>query len=339
VSLFKRKSQEAAAPPPTFAQQIETLATTAARPSIAARSDFVKRIDCTQCGGTKQLPSVTAYLYCDYCGALMDYDFRMANANTNAGLTNTVYHHLAKPWVAHMAIARSKGDADALRTQYRTIFTEWVRQCPQAVSPRCANDEEFRARMITYLVESAVSKDLDPNQQPLEAEMQVRSNALVRMPMGDNAWRVTNGFWEYAELFKKQMDLAYAHMEATGVLALDPDEAPPGVPVRLEYSTFCQGWLPHLSPEEGEQLLEMYGLSGEYEPYDEIDTEDKQCAACGCQLKTVPGAKAVVCEGCGRKLDLGGGTTPCQGCGAPLSFPVGVNQLSCPYCSTNTART
>lgn len=339
MSLFKRKPQEAPAPPPTFAQQIEHLATTVAKPSVAARSDFVKKVDCSQCGGTKRLPSVTAYLYCDYCGALMDYDFRMANADTNAGLTNTVYHHLAAPWQATMASARASGDGDALRACYRTIFTEWVRQCPQAVSPRCANDEDFRARMVTYLVESAVSKDLDPTQQPLENEMQVRASALVRVPMGNNAWRVENGFWEYAALFKKQMELAYSHMADTGVLALDPDEAPPGVPIRMEYSTFCQGWLAHLSDEDGAKLLAMYGLTGEYEKYEATtDIEAMQCGGCGAHLETVPGAKAVVCDGCGRKLDIGGGTTPCTGCGAPLSFPVGVNQLTCPYCSQATAR-
>ncbi|HVU60865.1 MAG TPA: hypothetical protein VHD58_04320 [Mycobacteriales bacterium] len=337
MSLFKRKS-EPAPPPPTYAQQLETIATTMARPSVAARADFVKQVDCPQCGGTKRLPSVTAYLYCDYCGALMDYDFRMANAATNAALTNTVYHHLAAPLQAPMIVARNATDADSLRECYRTIFTEWVKQCPQAVSPRCA-DEDFRARMVTYLVESAVAKDLDPAQQPLEAEMQVRANALVRVPMGDGAWRVENGFWEYAALFKRQMELTYAHLAEVGVLALDPDEAPPGVPLRMEFSTFCQGWIAHLSPEDGEKLLEMYGLRGEYTPYEQIDTDTTQCAGCGARLQTVPGATAVVCDGCGRKLDLGGGSAACQGCGAPLSFPVGVNQLSCPYCATTTART
>ncbi|MBV9486540.1 MAG: hypothetical protein JO246_10830 [Frankiaceae bacterium] len=336
MSRFKRKTRETAAPP-TFAQQIERLAN-ASGPSITARSDFVKKVDCSQCGGSKRLPSVTAYLYCDFCGALMDYDFRMANADTNAGLTNTVYHHLAAPYQASMAAARASGDADSFRSYLRTIFTEWVRQCPQAVSPRCANDAEFRDRMIAYQVECAVSKEMDPSQQPLEAEMQVRANALVRIPMGTDAWRVENGFWEYAALFKRQMELAYDHLAATGVLALDPDEAPPGVPIRMEFSTFCQAWLPHLSPEDGERLLDLYGLSGEYEPYQEIDTETRQCGGCGAHLTTLPGATAVICDGCGRKLDVGGGTSPCQGCGAPLSFPIGVNRLSCPYCETAISR-
>jgi LSD1 subclass zinc finger protein len=337
VSLFKRKPEEASAPPPTYAQQLAQLADTAG-PSVHAHSDFVKKVDCSQCGGTKRLPSVTSYLYCDYCGVLMDYDFRIANAETNAGLTNTVYHHLAAPLQISMATARATGDAQSLRTSYRTIFSEWVRQCPQAVSPRCGNDEDFCDRMVTYLIESAVCKDLDPDQLPLDNEMQLRTNALVRVPMGDGAWQVQNGFWEVAALFKKQMELTYAHLAEAGVLALDPDEAPAGVPLRMEYSTFCQGWLPHLSDEEGARLLDLYGLAGEYENYVEIDTESKQCGGCGAQLKTLPGASAVICTGCGRKLDLGGGTSPCSGCGAPLSFPVGINHLSCPYCQQATSR-
>jgi hypothetical protein len=58
---------------------------------------FVKQVDCPRCGAPKRLPSKTAYLYCDHCGSLVDYDFRLANSGTNAGLTNTVFHRLIQP--------------------------------------------------------------------------------------------------------------------------------------------------------------------------------------------------------------------------------------------------
>ena len=48
--------------------------------SLRALSGFVKRVNCRKCGAPKLLPSATAYLYCDFCGTLMDYDFRLANA-------------------------------------------------------------------------------------------------------------------------------------------------------------------------------------------------------------------------------------------------------------------
>ena len=33
---------------------------------------FVKRCSCVVCGAPKKLPTVTAYVYCDYCAALVD---------------------------------------------------------------------------------------------------------------------------------------------------------------------------------------------------------------------------------------------------------------------------
>ena len=39
---------------------------------------FVKRCSCVTCGAPKKLPTVTAYVYCDYCASLIDYDLRRA---------------------------------------------------------------------------------------------------------------------------------------------------------------------------------------------------------------------------------------------------------------------
>ena len=69
------------------------------------------------------------------------------------------------------------------------------------------------------------------------------------------------------------MIMAYDLMHQKGVDAMDPDHAPSGVALRMEYSTFCQGWLPHLSPEEGERLLKFYGLTAEYDEYQPKQTD------------------------------------------------------------------
>jgi hypothetical protein len=39
---------------------------------------FVKRCTCVVCGAPKKLPAVTAYVYCDYCASLIDFDLRRA---------------------------------------------------------------------------------------------------------------------------------------------------------------------------------------------------------------------------------------------------------------------
>jgi hypothetical protein len=233
--------------------------------SLKAHSQFIKRVNCSQFGAPKSLPSKTAYIYCDFCGSLMDYDFRIANADTNAGLTNTVFHRIIATMQEPLAQAKARGDRDGYRKLYRQVFSQWIQECPMAVLPRAKNDAAFREQLVVYLAECVVTKDLDPRQAPLDAKMEALVASLQRIPTAGGAWMVAGGFWPYAELFKQQMELAYALMHEMGVDAMDPDKAPEGVPLRMEYSTFCQGWLPHLSPEEGERLLKMLMLNAEYD--------------------------------------------------------------------------
>jgi DNA-directed RNA polymerase subunit RPC12/RpoP len=307
-------------------------------PSLTAHSQFIKRVRCTRCGAPKSLPSTTAYLYCDYCGALIDYDFRLANADTNAGLTNTVFHRLMASVQNALLQARAQGDRDRCRELYRQVFSQWLTECPLAASPRAKLDMAFREKFIAYQAQCAVAKDFDPRQAPLDAKMAALVASLQRIPTPGGAWLVAGGFWPYAELFKQQMELTYALLHELGIDAMDPDQSPPGVPLQMEYSTFCQGWLPHLSPADGERLLKLYGLDGEYDEVQVQPTDRHKCGICGTEMLTVIGAREVMCEACGHMIDILGGEAPCQNCGARLSFPVSVNHVHCPYCNAETHR-
>ena len=207
-----------------------------------------------------------------------------------------------------------------------------------AASPRAKTDMTFRSQLIDYFAECAVVKDLDPQQSALDLQMNALAAALQRLPMPGGAWRVAGPFWEYAALFKQQMDMTYALLKQEGVLAMDPDRAPEGVPERMEYSTFCQGWLPHLSPEDGDRLLKLYGLSAEYDEVKPLQTDQHNCGACGSEIHSLPNAKKVVCDSCGYTIDVSSQAVPCQKCGALLSFPVSASRVICPYCSTDTRR-
>ena len=306
--------------------------------SLKAHSKFIKRVNCSQCGAPKSLPSPTAYIYCDYCGSLMDYDFRMANADTNAGLTNTVFHRLMALVQTPLLQAKARGDRAACRQIYRQVFTQWLQECPMAASPRAKTDMEFRSQLIDYFAECAVVKDLDPQQALLQVKMDGLVAALQRIPMPGSAWRVAGPFWEYAALYKQQMETVYAVLKSEGVLAMDPDRAPEGVPEQMEYSTFCQAWLPHLSPEDGQRLLKLYGLAAEYDEFKPIQTDQHNCGACGSEIHSLPNAQKVICESCGFMIDVGSQDVPCQKCGALLSFPASTNHVVCPYCSTDTRR-
>jgi LSD1 subclass zinc finger protein len=335
MGLFRKRP---AAPPPTAAESLQQQIASAGQPSLFAHSDFVKQVTCPACGAPKRLPSKTAYLYCDHCGALVDYDFRLANSGTNAGLTNTVFHRLIAPVQPDLDRARAAGDAGRYRELLLRVYTEWLRECPQAASPRAGSDEAFRDRMAAYLAESQLRKDFDPGLAALEGQLNAVIATLQRRPNGTGPWLVSDGIWQVAAMFKELIDQGYRMLGAAGVLAMDPDEAPPGVAVRMEYSTFCQGWIPHLPPAGAGRLLAIFGLTGEYARVDVTGAVTKNCGRCGDKLHTLPGANAVVCESCGTKLDIAGGEVPCRNCGAPLSFPVGASGIECPYCHTGTHR-
>ncbi len=338
MALFRKRPARPATAPDTAAEALGKLARSSGQPSLFAHAEFVKQVTCPRCGAPKRLPSKTAYLYCDHCGSLVDYDFRLANSGTNAGLTNTVYHQLVAPVQGDLDRARAAEDAARYRELLRGVFAEWIRQCPQAVSPRASADADFRGRMAGYLAECAVRKDFEPSLAQLDQQLNAEIASLQRRPNGAGPWLVSDGIWPVAALFKQEMEMTYRLLDATGVSAMDPDEAPPGVQLRMEYSTFCQGWIPHLLPADGERLLAIFGLTGEYARVAVTDAVTRRCGGCGDELKTLPGAKAVVCESCGRKLDIAGGETPCQTCGAPLSFPVGSSGIECPYCHSATHR-
>jgi LSD1 subclass zinc finger protein len=339
MSLFKKRppapvgaGAAAGSAALTPAQAIQQAIQKTGQPSLFAHSEFVKQVSCARCGAPKQLPSRTAYLYCDYCGALVDYDFRMANSGTNLTVTNMVYQRLAAPVQVAMDRAVVERDAARYRELIGGVFTEWLRECPQAASPRATSDDDFRDRMVTYLVESAVSKDFDPATRDLSASLAATIATFGQRPNPGGPWLVVGDVWRAAALFKQTIELAYARMEEAGIMRLDPDEAPPGVQVRMEYSTFCQGWVPHLAPADGERMLEFFGLNGQYRRADLSAAEGRRCGGCGGELAVLPDARAVTCESCGKHLDIAGGEVPCRSCGAALSLPVGAAGVECPYC-------
>jgi DNA-directed RNA polymerase subunit RPC12/RpoP len=306
--------------------------------SLTAHSEFIKRAKCVRCGAPKTRPSKTAYLYCDYCGALVDYDFRLANQGTNAGLTNTIYQRIITPCQADIIRAKGAGDYEAYRQIMRYVFGQWITECPDAVSPRVKTDPEFRERMVAYCAEAAVYKDMDWQQQQLDAQMNTMIAQRPRIPTPDGAWQLGGDIMPMAELWKQQMDLAYAGMAQHGITAMDPDDPPPGVAVKMEYSTFCQAWLPHISAADGERVLALFGLTADYTQVQPQPLEQHACGGCGAELQTVVGARVVVCEDCGRQVDIAAGAMPCRNCGAPLNFPVHQTRLNCPYCRTDTQR-
>jgi hypothetical protein len=111
---------------------------------------FVKRCTCVTCGAAKKLPTVTAYVYCDYCASLIDYDLRRAcEGDTGDMMAPTVAPDsfwpmadtLEKQIEADRALYRSAGlgQLDPDHAEHLTGKLAWSGFCQGWLAARSAN--------------------------------------------------------------------------------------------------------------------------------------------------------------------------------------------------------
>jgi LSD1 subclass zinc finger protein len=296
---------------------------------------YVKRCQCVTCGAPKQLPTVTAYVYCDFCASLMDYDLRRASEGDTApgpGYAATVNGAAA---AGRAAIAA--GDRDTYRDLQKQIFGAYVTYVPMAVSHRARNDQGYRGGYIDYMAEAAVARAFDPAAQALEAEMKQR---VMGLRYGGNMISPTvepDSFWPLVDTLEQQIESAKSLYRSERLGELDPDHAEHLVG-KLGWSGFCQGWLGMLPPDAAAQLLDRAGLTNAYVPVRAEGGQPRHCGGCGAEFSALPGAQAMICEGCGRRIDLSGAELPCASCGATMTLPAGADEVACPFCQARVER-
>ena len=296
---------------------------------------FVKRCTCVTCGAPKQLPSATAYVYCDYCASLVDFDLRQACEGDT--LPGPEYVALVNSSQAASQAAVAAGDRDGYRAIQERIFSAYVANVPMAVSHRARNDQEYRQAYVRYMAEAGVARAFDPAYQVLEAEMRQRVMGLrytgnMMSPTVD-----PDSFWPMAGTLEKQIELSQAHYRSGGFASIDPDRGEHLLP-KMAWSGFCQGWLGLLPTDAAARLLQQTGLTSEYVPVAAVDGQPRHCGGCGAEFTALPGANAIVCEGCGRTMHLGDAEIPCASCGATMTLPAGADETSCPFCQSLVRR-
>jgi Zn finger protein HypA/HybF involved in hydrogenase expression len=296
--------------------------------SAEPRTQFVKKTTCHNCGGAKTLAPKTAYVYCDFCGSLTDYDFQKACENPQSAMPGPAYEAMVR---------ETKDEAKFYEIQSR-LFDRWVELCPNAVSPRAKKDEEYRKRLVEYMAKTATANEFDPKYQEYADRVKKQSMAIQWTGMYPKPLAHGETFWPLYETVKEQLEYSYGILKAQGILDLHPDEAPESLQRRMTWSMFCQGWLPVLGEADSEKMIADAGLKGEYTKLEPVETTLRHCGGCGGDLQSVPGAKAMICEECGTKIDVGNPEVNCKNCAGMISFPVGRNRLQCPYCQAEAQR-
>lgn len=303
-----------------------------------SRTQFVKKTSCHTCGGAKTVAPKTAYVYCDFCGSLTDYDFQKACDNPQASMPGPAYEELLRRLNADIEMAKQTKNRDSFKEIQKSLFSKWVELCPNAVSPRAKSDESYRNQLVEYMAETAAINEFDPKYQEYAAL--VKQQTMAIQWGGTFPKMVAKGetFWPLYETVKAQLDHSFNILKEAGVLDMHPDEAPESLQRRMTWSMFCQGWLPVLDEADSERMIADAGLKGEYSKLEPVELTVRHCGGCGGELQAVPGAKVMLCEDCGTKVDVGNPEVNCTNCAGSISFPVAKNRIQCPYCQSEAQR-
>jgi hypothetical protein len=143
------------------------------------RTVFVKRTRCHACGAPKIKPARTGYVYCDFCGTLTDWDFRVAVETPGSRLPGPQYEQLVASLKPELDAALGARDYVRYATLQERIYALYVQLCPAAVPVRCG-DPAYRQAWIRFTAAVCTAQDFNP----VYAQQKAAMEALV----GRLAW-------------------------------------------------------------------------------------------------------------------------------------------------------
>lgn len=302
------------------------------RSPAPAGPQLVKQTRCTSCGAPKVQRSLHAYVYCDFCGLLVDWDFQAALADTRSRLPGPTYEALIRSLQPKLTAAKAANDRGAYQAAQQTIWEAYATACPAALPPRIG-DPAFRKRLVAWQAASQTDLDFDPAVGAARARQDAAVTAL--------AWDRSDPFHPKIQpgSFDSLLDAVVAHqvasteaLEAGGWLEKHPDHPSAELFQHIGLSALVQGWLPYFKAGEPDRVLTKTGLKGSYHEVTTHPVKSGPCPSCGARIEAVEGAKRVLCESCGHLAGVGTGTIPCHGCATPITLPEVGNLFACPSC-------
>ncbi len=292
----------------------------------------IKLTRCHLCNATKVRRSPTAYVYCDYCGALTDFDFQIAISDKRSKLPGPKYEQLAAALAPQLQAAKQANDKPAYLALQRTLYEAYVTACPAACPPR-VNDPVYRAKYVEQAARGATEGAFDPEVSAASEQQAKIIKALKWVPGGPMGVTCRpDTFWALYESLLEVTAVSKRMGEREGLASLNPDGDTP-VNELISMSTFAQGWLPYLARREAEELMTRAGLSAQYVEPTPVPEQVVPCGSCKADVHRLEGSKRCVCDGCGTLLrtDV---VVPCSHCSANMLMPAEQTLFQCPFCST-----
>jgi LSD1 subclass zinc finger protein len=280
---------------------------------------------CHVCGAFKARRPATSYVYCDYCGALFDFDFTVAAADAAATSWEVIEARLREAVARDGARAVDRGDRAAFAEIRAWMYEVQAEACPEHFSPR-VRDPDYRRRLVhDALVPWEIATTFDQTHRALTAEYN-RASAVA-----DEGGRLAS-ILEALAAGRRLWQHDCALLSAQDLFARHPDGIDAALYLQVHLSDFVRPHLARLGDADQRRLLDEAGLACEWIEAPRVDFSACGCGHCGGRLHKPAGSRRLLCEGCGKLLEVGDRLFSCRGCGAALSLAAGATEVQCGYC-------
>lgn len=296
-----------------------------ARPSRPAPRPArqVRALACPRCGAHKRTAARTAYIYCDYCAYLFDYDDRPF-VDALGGLPfQATFARLREASLPTIRRAREAGDTAGYRAAWAWVYEQDITLLPEGYSPRVA-EAGYRAGLVDFSARSceAVSGDAEVR-RAREAAEESWSRSFSR----PSAKKLT----AYVRAGLAALDREVACYASAGLFSLHPDALAPEEFRRIGARQLLRECLPNADAAARAAILHEADLRDEFVDVPPVDLARSSCGQCGSPLLVAEGAHRVLCESCGHVLDARAPRVPCPVCAAPFVAASG-HGVECGYC-------
>ncbi len=280
---------------------------------------------CPKCGAFKATAHDRAYIYCDYCSALFDFDLKMLSTKERS-LKQDAFVSCAMALDGEDRPTESGARAEADR-EGRIWMERLLVELFPLEHPGRVVDREYRdAYVERWLVPSTTAWMHDPACRKSAETLGKRQHYLTgKKPTLAGVKLLYTAMIEHLANQR-------AVLEREGILAAHPDGIDGELFVRFSRSAFVGGWVNELSPEEGDALIALAGLDVEMVPAPSTALVNAGCASCGSDLVIAQGATRAVCTACGVVVEASE-PRDCRACGAVLVSAHG-KWSACGYCHT-----
>lgn len=276
---------------------------------------------CPRCGAHKRTEPRTAYVYCDYCAFLFDYDFERGMPASDVPVFDTLVDAVRDDLRSQFA----SQEWGAYRRTWRWVYSMDIELAPEGWSPRVA-EATYREAMLEFSVETCVLRNTSP---VLKGKADRVDGACLAAAMAPSREALLNLFHVQQGEVEREIQV----YDAEGLWARHPDELDPSTYRHIATVQILQQLLTNADPVARKAMIAAADIRREAVELEPVSAEPTTCGWCGGQLLVVAGSKKLLCEGCGNVLDAGATRFPCTQCGAPVIVVAG-REVRCAYCAT-----